>query len=67
MCAGPEKALGWYSDNLDIKLEISEQEFQTRAPEDIKKVPTDDLFLSEDHPWLVAMKEVRTQLSSFSG
>jgi hypothetical protein len=65
-CAGKDTALGWYSDSLDIELEVSEEEFKTRAPSALSEIPADDpenpgspLFLSADHPWFVAMQKVR--------
>jgi hypothetical protein len=66
MCAGPDKALGWYSDTLTIKLKISEEKNETRAPSALSEIPADDpvnpgnpLFLSADDPWFVAMQQVR--------
>jgi hypothetical protein len=66
MCAGPDKALGWYSDTLTIKLEIRGEKNETRAPAALSEIPADDpvnpgnpLFLSADDPWFVAMQQVR--------
>jgi hypothetical protein len=74
MCAGWDKALGWYSDNLAYELLVSDKDFQPRAPNSLSEIPAEDplnpgtpLFLSADDPWLVAMQQVRPQLPTLSG
>jgi hypothetical protein len=73
MCAGPDKTVEWYSDNLTYELDISGNELQTRAPEALSEIPAEDpanpgkpLFLSADNPWFVAMQKVRPQLLNSS-
>jgi hypothetical protein len=74
MCAGPDNDLRWYSDVLSYELIITGNESETRAPKALSKIPAEDpwipgnpFFLSADHPWFVAMQQVRPQLPTFSG
>ena len=63
--AGDEKALGFFTDQDSVRVEITEQPNQTRAPDPLGTIPDDDpsfpgepLFLTGQDEWFVAVQQV---------
>lgn len=63
--AGDDKADGFYSDMTGLLLELTEENFTTRAASPLTDIPEEDpedpgnsLFLSADDAWFVAVQKV---------